>query len=286
MSRKLLVWHELIFSDFGPFPNSQKYAEQRQIVSPIPIINSTTSQERGDQYNLYLGCALQVRHQLGRGYPTRPTRGRAPHWAWPLEPARQAHPARPPPRAHTRNDTEDGEDARQHLGRWIRSAAARAPSPGPAPAPGPGAPLTSPGPGAAAAAAGAAARAAGAAAAAVAAAASLGILARGHHAHRWSRRGVGGSLRARGALTAAGATAGAGRGFCSGVGVSAPPAAPLRTFARVPPARARLSRAPNQCLPSPRESAPRSSLRPRPFPAELRPLATSGRQSDEPSSQS
>lgn len=49
----------------------------------------------------------------------------------------------------------------------------------------------SPGPGAAAAAAGAAARAAGAAAAAVAAAASLGILARGHHAHRWSRRGVG-----------------------------------------------------------------------------------------------
>lgn len=61
------------------------------------------------------------------------------------------------------------------------------------PRPPPRAPLTSPGPWAAA----AAAAAAGAATtAAIATAAALGILARGHRAHRWSRRGLADSLGA------------------------------------------------------------------------------------------
>lgn len=105
------------------------------------------------------------------------------------------------------------------------SRAARTPPPGRVPTPGsrpaahgprppPGAPLTSPGPWAAA----AAAAAAGAATtAAVAAAAALGILAWGHRAHCWGRRGVAdalGAWEARGARGPLGIAGGSGR--CSG----------------------------------------------------------------------
>lgn len=113
-------------------------------------------------------------------------------------------------------------------------------------------PLTSPGPGAAAAAA--AAAGATTAAATVATTAALGILARSHRAHRWSRRGVGDSLSAwgvlgvQGTLAVAGAAAGAGRGSCSSSCVSAPPAAPRKAFDRVPGARDPASPAPDLCL--------------------------------------
>lgn len=105
----------------------------------------------------------------------------------------------------------------------------------------------------------AAAAAAGAAAAAAAArggeaaAAALGILARGHGAFRGGWRGLGARKEGSssvlggpwGAADGSGRWIGAGRGSCSSVSASAPPAAPPRTFARVQVARARPSRAPN-----------------------------------------
>ena len=127
-----------------------------------------------DRHNLLLGCALPGEGSAGKGLPARP--GPSSPSARPTE-----HGLRPPP-----------ED---RYGGWRRRSAAsgevdpQRPRP-PTPDPGSGAPLTSPGPGAAAAAAGAAGRTTRAAAAAVAAAA-LGILARGHRAHRCSRQGWG-----------------------------------------------------------------------------------------------
>lgn len=168
----------------------------------------------------------------------------------------QAGPARPRSRAPQ-------EDPR---GGWRRRGQSGEPGPHPRgrrrgshPRPGLRG-LTSPSPGAAA--AGARAAAAGAAATAAVAASTFGIPARGHGALHRGRRGPEGlsrspGTRGRGDRDGGRREGGAGRGSLSSDSASAPPAAPPRTFTRVPAARAQPSSAPSLCLLPRRERAAR-----------------------------